>query len=78
MGFYKYIGYPTQVPEELAELGYYIPKLFAKNGGGTRTEYVQLYLGYYEPFISIKRDLRGWLRVNNYKIYRNILKVEKR
>ena len=46
--FYEYIEYTTQFPEDLAKLDYYILRLFARQGPGTRTKYAQIYLGYCE------------------------------
>ena len=52
---YKNIGHSTQISIEFSVLSIYISRLFIKKGTGARTEYLQLYIGHYEAFSSIKR-----------------------
>ena len=56
---YENIGHSTQILLELSALSVYIPRLFIKNGRGARIEYLQLYIGYYKVFPSIKKDIQG-------------------
>jgi len=57
----KNIRHSTQIPLEFLALSIHIPRLFIKKGREARIEYLQYHIGHYEIFVSMKKDIRGWL-----------------
>ena len=71
------IRHLLQIPTDYSALCTYVPKLFIKKGKGARIEYIQLQFGHTESFISIKKNIKGWLQIHSCDIYYNILQIEK-
>ena len=45
------------IPNDLTKISMYIPRLFVKQGSGRRLEYLFKWIGHYESFVDIKRDI---------------------